>query len=1160
MVSKPAQCVFLRRIWKMGKIWKIFFILFEIYLKTYASTHWVVTENGRIQSHLDSPFHLRRPYDLIALLDQETRRIDITTLYKDLVDRKNVIDQKWSGLEGASDLETRVYSQDPDCSRAGKLLSEIDLYSSIGSNGSSRTDVTLGILYENESTDYSAPDCTNYAELDYSMFAFEHLHAMVNRNAISIVPETDLEYLLPVSSIDTFGHYIGLSLSKNSSSWFHYNLGVLYWRILGDAPRAIECGRRALHYSPREYKDIPLLNLAGIFHQARYPKDAAILLHAAVEHAPFQATNYIALGNVYAVLSDYNRSVACYDNVLKLQPDLEDVATTKYATLCHKRLDSGLLQLHESLQGILSDLHNYHSQQQQWLRLQERLMWEQAPFEAQLIGYSSEKLSAILANRGQRCIQRTSENSKPTITCDFTDHQAVTNLQVDVTLNLQRLLRNVESETQKINEQMARNKRRPFLNPVKDESQKGAPNVQNNLGTPPLLHPTYPTTHFTSSDLYFDETGWPSRDECMNWNLPLGESDDLDIPVFLPPENKGFQVTKMLTSYIGLPTGTEHKLPWYPPICEHPDKDVEKLYLPSFLRQVASSNLKSHPLLQQHFLSYISDGKAEESEIGQRIITAMQKRTGPEWVLATLASFYWRLRSNTKNSLNCLDLAFQNVPKEYTDVVLVSIGSIYHQLGLTDDAIKFANLAFKVNYIEPSTNFLLALLHYTQSNPILAMYYMKNVLRVDPDYYGGKADELLRVWSCRLKMGSFEDVKSKTEKNLEGMCSEKDAFSGEGVICSANGEQCKTAAIQCFRSDSLHEDSTITLDLKPKLLTTQQCTKQKVGLGQSLISTLLAAEGSGGIEPDQSQLESLIDNPQQAFHMRISLGDEHTATGANTLGDFYVSVSLTDDPVPEAMLHVYDKSGTYPLSPRGCQNIRDADWLQFTSMWQSIAARNVDIGPYLKAIPDSIQEDLKPRCLESDSLLPSTLDHLIMTLLSKKLPNSPESALSEWLGLMAGDQESTVRDLGTKIEIALQENATSWILANAAALYWRIVGNTEEAVACLRQAITYVPTHMKDIPLINLANILHRVGYHSDALEVAYIALESHPNFVVNHFTIGNIHTSLGDLEKAIAFYRSSLMLDASFEPARNRLQAILCTLLFDESGSLRDGTDVSDN
>lgn len=82
----------------------------------------------------------------------------------------------------------------------------------------------------------------------------------------------------------------------------------------------------------------------------------------------------------------------------------------------------------------------------------------------------------------------------------------------------------------------------------------------------------------------------------------------------------------MLTDYINLPDGTEHELPWYPPVCEHPDKDVEKLYLPDTLRHLPTSgSLKSHPLLQEHFLQYVNDGKAEESEIGQRIISATQK-------------------------------------------------------------------------------------------------------------------------------------------------------------------------------------------------------------------------------------------------------------------------------------------------------------------------------------------------------------------------------------------------------------------------------------------------------------------------------------------------------------------------------------------------------
>lgn len=133
---------------------------------------------------MDSPFYLRRPYDLLALLDQETRRAEINTLYQDLVTRKSMIDQKWSGLEGASDLETRIYTQEVDCLSAGKLLSEIDLYPNIGTTGVGRPGIELDFSRKNivvDEKDYLIPDCTKYSKLDFSMFTFEHLNGMLNR-------------------------------------------------------------------------------------------------------------------------------------------------------------------------------------------------------------------------------------------------------------------------------------------------------------------------------------------------------------------------------------------------------------------------------------------------------------------------------------------------------------------------------------------------------------------------------------------------------------------------------------------------------------------------------------------------------------------------------------------------------------------------------------------------------------------------------------------------------------------------------------------------------------------------------------------------------------------------------------------------------------------
>jgi hypothetical protein len=63
-----------------------------------------------------------------------------------------------------------------------------------------------------------------------------------------------------------------------------------------------------------------------------------------------------------------------------------------------------------------------------------------------------------------------------------------------------------------------------------------------------------------------------------------------------------------------------------------------------------------------------------------------------------------------------------------------------------------------------------------------------------------------------------------------------------------------------------------------------------------------------------------------------------------------------------------------------------------------------------------------------------------------------------------------------RIALALKSNSTSWVLSTAAALFWRVKGNSEQAVKCLRHSLYYSPRDMKDIPLISLANVLHRAG------------------------------------------------------------------------------------
>lgn len=72
-------------------------------------------------------------------------------------------------------------------------------------------------------------------------------------------------------------------------------------------------------------------------------------------------------------------------------------------------------------------------------------------------------------------------------------------------------------------------------------------------------------------------------------------------------------------------------------------------------------------------------------------------------------------------------------------------------------------------------------------------------------------------------------------------------------------------------------------------MSNNQCLKGK-GLNKGLLPAFLIAEGSVGLEPDQSNLESLPEKPLKAFHMKITHDD--TTTSTNSLSDFYGEIII----------------------------------------------------------------------------------------------------------------------------------------------------------------------------------------------------------------------------------------------------------------------------
>ncbi|KAF4520839.1 hypothetical protein B566_EDAN007135 [Ephemera danica] len=993
--------------------WIVFIhFIFEI----SGSTHWVVTENGRIQAQEDSAFDIRRPDDFMAFLAQEDRVETLDKLTTELADRKDAMAARWAGLETHSELEGRLRVQDDDCVN-GIPLTECNLYAStiIALVESERP-----ILENSTSSNKAVPECL---PLEFSLHLFEHLQAMRFRVNLSIEPELKLSQ----PNMTLWGRHIAASLNKNQSSWQLFNLATEFWRAKGDAPRAIECVRWALHMSPAPVRHIALVHLGNILHQARRSAEAAIVLHAAIDHAPRDAISHWTLGNVYTVLGDYTRAVACLDNAIQLDPSLEEVKITKHSVLCHSKVGQALSELKDTLQGLLHDLEHCQDMRQQRLRLQQMILREKTyPFNVMLGEHVRAELDASM----QRL-----DNS------------------------LQHLLGAVQSMVQQLN--VPKNKQA-------DESSH-------------------------SSDLSSQSTmEWPSTEECQT----LARHSVNVALLFIPPENKGYEAKRYLGEMIGL-AYTNHQLPWHPPLCMETSGEptlspVVLVKLRQFLPPSKPMKVQPEPDLMQQLLGYVGRESGMEEELGQRILTALNKGVGPKWLLLALAGLYWRAQGQLQPATQCLMQSLQLAPVHLSDLPLVALSSLLASQGHNSEATILALQALKQNNLEVTTNLLMASLLFSEGNYSGAKLHMLQAMKGRPDTH---LASLTAKLACQIQLSDNQKPAEVCKQESSGQC---------------RAAPSSSPAIHCMQTSDGDDDVE--------------------GL-QSEMSRLLAlALGEHQEEGSGDEGELLLAGPELEsleWHLRMEKDP-----GASKTSN-YLSLVSSDSEAGEL---------SWSLSREECrQSNQHEDWSRYMI---GVSTREIELSSQLPPLPPSGEDYPEPACIED--VPHPVLDKLEGVRKRHQLPAFPEPGLGHGLRLLAAaGSGQTVRDVGSRIALALNKNSTSWVLATAAALYWRVVGQAGSAVTCLRQALRHAPQDVRDIPLLSLANVLHRAGRLDDAAVVAKMALEAAPKFVVTHFTLANILASKGELGKAMVFYQSSLGVQPNFEPARHRLKAILCSLLY---------------
>ncbi|KAI1720493.1 tetratricopeptide repeat domain-containing protein [Ditylenchus destructor] len=112
--------------------------------------------------------------------------------------------------------------------------------------------------------------------------------------------------------------------NKEEVHWSLTTAAALYWRVRGDAVNAIECLRHALHNSPPDMRDVPLISLANIYYQAGFLNSALIVGGKALETSPDSVVAiHFTLATVYDSMGNFRYALKFYYSTLALQSNFQ---------------------------------------------------------------------------------------------------------------------------------------------------------------------------------------------------------------------------------------------------------------------------------------------------------------------------------------------------------------------------------------------------------------------------------------------------------------------------------------------------------------------------------------------------------------------------------------------------------------------------------------------------------------------------------------------------------------------------------------------------------------------------------------------------------------------------------------------------------------------
>uniref|UniRef100_A0A8C9ZKY2 Tetratricopeptide repeat domain 17 n=1 Tax=Sander lucioperca TaxID=283035 RepID=A0A8C9ZKY2_SANLU len=1095
----PCRVNYSRKTSFQGKLFILLCIL--IVDSGGATTHWVVTEDGKIQQQVDSPLNLKHPHDVVIFMRQETRVNYLKKLEKQLVAQKIHIEENEDRDTG---LEQRHYKEDADCVMAKVPLGDLDLYDGTYISLESK-DISPEEYVDSRSAlppDLEKPDCAIVFELPYSIHAFQHLRGVQERaNLTSPLLSKEDPIFSSLShklgrSVDELGHRIHQGLLRNSSSWVLYNMASFYWRMKNEPQRAVDCVVRALHFSPRQHKDVALVNMANILHRAHFSADAAILAHAALDLTSDLFTSHYTLGNIYAMLGEYNHSVLCYEQALQAQPGFEQALRRKHAVLCQQKLEQRLEAQHRSLQRTLNELKEYQKQHDHYLRQQEALDKHKLLQEEQILrNIIHETQMAKEAQLGNHQMCRLGQQQR-SLYCPF---------DLPVRYHRGDLFEHVHYV--QFGEEVS------VASSVALVSERNS----NQTAASPQLHPSVSGDHDPAD---IQKMLWPQRTNCVH-EYPSVPPAHLLPTYYLPPETQGLRSVH-ITGFCG--------------------------YIVTILQ--------------------LRSGGWTLEQIGSRIAQAMKQATVPRWQVQNEAALFWRAKGNGSHALQCLRQVLSSAAPSHRHLSLTNAANLLLHHGLTTHAQTLLEQALALNASEPHTLLSLVSVQLAQGNVTGALALFRHILATALSS-SSSFSSFAGCEQCRTSLpllrclqfypflynlshrqstimvvldsnGSGEAAgQQRASPSASGTAKMATPFGGGG----AEGEeewQLKEDLMGAFEG---------ALDVGGKrgdlrgirVLKNDRVMGARAG-GGPCFGNCEDDEGAEWITFQVKRVrKAKVDGMESVASSDDGQNGESLPGGHSVLE---ISGPTIPSPGPSGRWRDYTSLG-WP-GPEECQRTRRVDLTTVASTWLAVSAKNIDITEHIDFATPLQEPAAEPLCNANLAASMHTLDHLAGVANRAAIHYTGESQLREVLQNLGKDKFSpqSFEQVGTRIAKVLEKNQTSWVLSSMAALYWRVKGQGKRAIDCLRQALNYAPHHMKDVPLISLANIFQNARLWEDALTVARMAVEIAPHFVVNHFTLANVYIAMEEFEKAMRWYESTLKLQPEFAPAKDRLRTIQCYLL----------------